>query len=162
VKPFTRASIPESEIQIVLEDVFRKWVTGDALMRKQFPAADARAARGAISAYLREEAKVPVYKNDRYQVQVRAVGDDWVSLSIKRNDRQPIHDWRDLQEIKNKLIGPECEGFELYPSESRKVDTANQYFLFVCTDETFRVPVGFNERMVSERPLGKSVNRPFA
>ena len=90
-------------------------------------------------------------KNNLYQVSVRSISPDWVSLSIKRIDRKPIHDWRDLQEVKNKLIGPECEGFELYPSESRKVDTANQYFLFVCTDKSFRIPVGF-----------KSVNRPFA
>jgi hypothetical protein len=37
-----------------------------------------------------------------------------------------VHDWRDLQRIKNQLVGPECEAVELYPAESRKVDTANQ------------------------------------
>src|SRR5215471_20904261 len=30
-------------------------------------------------------------------------------LSVKRRDKQPIHDWRDLQEVKNQLCGPECE-----------------------------------------------------
>ena len=28
--------------------------------------------------------------------------------------------------IKNLIVGPEHEGFEIYPAESRLVDTANQ------------------------------------
>src|SRR5580704_308381 len=48
-------------------------------------------------------------------------------LSIKRRDKEPIHDWRDLQEIKNQICGPEFEAIEIYPAEDRKVDSANQY-----------------------------------
>jgi hypothetical protein len=58
-------------------------------------------------------------------------------LSIKRRDREVIRDWRELQAIKNAIVGPEHEGFELYPAESRLVDTANQFHLFVFMDRRF-------------------------
>ena len=66
-------------------------------------------------------------------------------LSIKRNDRLPIHDWRDLQEIKNMIIGPEYEAVELYPAEDRVVDEANQFHLFVMGDPLFRWDFGYSE-----------------
>lgn len=96
-----------------------------------------------------------VYMNDRYQVNAQTldtpfggfVGDvTW--LSIKRRDKAPVHDWRDLQAIKNLIVGPEHEGFEIYPAESRLVDTANQYHLWVFLDPKVRLPVGFREREV--------------
>ena len=70
-------------------------------------------------------------------------------LSIKRRDREVIRDWRDLQAIKNAIVGPEHEGFELYPAESRLVDTANQFHLFVFMDRRVRMPVGFVDREVT-------------
>jgi hypothetical protein len=70
-------------------------------------------------------------------------------LSIKRRDREVIRDWRELQAIKNAILGPEHEGFELYPAESRLVDTANQFHLFVFMDTKVRMPVGFGEREVT-------------
>jgi hypothetical protein len=94
--------------------------------------------------------------NDTYQVAVMRVGcpfgaglGDLVHLSIKRRDKAPIHDWRELQAIKNELVGPECEGMELYPAESRLVDTANQYHLRVFVDPATRFPLGFQERLVT-------------
>lgn len=102
-----------------------------------------------------------VYRNETHQVVVADCG-SMVHLSIKRIDREVIHDWRDLQEIKNALVGPECEGLELYPAESRLVDCANQYHLWVFKQPGRRIPVGFNEgRMVSEESRGKSKQRPF-
>lgn len=97
-----------------------------------------------------------IYMNDRYQVNVEVLGapfgegtSDILWLSIKRRDRQPIHDWRDLQQIKNMIVGEQHEGFEVYPAEARKVDTANQYHLWVFCDSKVRLPVGFLERDVS-------------
>ena len=92
-----------------------------------------------------------VWRNSRYQVLVRKVGNEakgegWpetIWLSIKRRDKEPIHDWRDLQRIKNDLVGPEHEAVELYPAESRVVDTANQYHLWVFADPKVRVPLGW-------------------
>lgn len=90
--------------------------------------------------------KERVFLNDRYQVNVRETEFPGVGpmahLSIKRRDKEPIHDWRDLQEIKNALVGPECEGVELYPAESRLIDEANQFHLFVFTDPKIRFPIG--------------------
>lgn len=96
-----------------------------------------------------------VYMNARYQVNVLPVPmpfgpacGDVAWLSIKRRDRAAIHDWRALQEIKNRIVGPDHEGFEVYPAESRLVDTANQYHLWVFLDSKVRLPVGFREREV--------------
>jgi hypothetical protein len=109
-----------------------------------------------------------VWVNDVYQVAIRpadAYSSDWpsmVHLSIKRLDRLPIHDWRDLQAIKNELVGPEHEALELYPAESRCVDSANQFHLWVCRDPTIRFPFGFPGRYVSDTDLlGKSKQRPL-
>jgi len=90
-----------------------------------------------------------VYVNDRYQVNVREaeVSDGWpamVHLSIKRRDKEPIHDWRDLQTIKNMIVGPEHEAVELYPRESRVVDTVNQYHLWVVKEPGKSFPFGFD------------------
>lgn len=111
------------------------------------------------------------YRDDTYQVNVEEVpapfgpeNGDVIWLSIKRIDREAFHDWRILQEIKNSLVGPENEGFEIYPAESRLVDTANQYHLFVFKDPKVRLPVGYRERLVMDetrRPGQKSKQRPF-
>lgn len=84
-----------------------------------------------------------------------------IHLSIKRIDRNPIHDWRDLQRIKNAIVGEENEAFELYPAESRLVDTANQYHLWAFTDKRVRIPCGFTSRLVSEEQIGSAQQRPF-
>ena len=86
--------------------------------------------------------------NDTYSVG-RFDDGDTIHLSIKRRDIQPIHDWRDMQEIKNLLVGEENEGMEIYPAESRRVDSANQYHIWCAKDPKYRIPIGFNEgRMV--------------
>jgi len=107
--------------------------------------------------------------NSRYQVNVRTSPFpppgwpcDIIHLSVKRRDKLPIHDWRDLQRIKNELVGPDNEAVEIYPAESRLVDTANQYHLWVFADPAIRLPFGFNQRLVSgEDGLSGSKQRPF-
>lgn len=96
-----------------------------------------------------------IYMNDRYQVNLEIVrapfgheNGDMFWLSIKRRDRAPVHDWRELQQIKNMIVGNEHEAFEVYPAESRLVDTANQYHLWVFMDPTVRMPVGYKKREV--------------
>lgn len=68
-------------------------------------------------------------------------------LSIRHVNRARILTWREMQCIKNAICGPEREGFEIYPSESRLVDTCNQYHLWVLP-EGLNIPVGFREREV--------------
>lgn len=93
-----------------------------------------------------------VFLNDTYQVNINLVPQGnfpaLIWLSVKRRDRAAIHDWRDLQTIKNMLVGPEHEAVELYPAESRLVDTANQYHLYCLTTTGQRFPFGFKQRLV--------------
>lgn len=111
-------------------------------------------------AQLERMSKEVVWINNRYQVNVFEM-EDLVHLSIKRRDKVPIHDWRELQEIKNRLVGPENEGVELYPAESRVVDMANQYHLWVFKDPTTRIPFGFNDgRHIMDNPPGNAKQRP--
>lgn len=115
-------------------------------------------ARAAVA----EMRAARVYRNDLYEVAINDLGSDILHLSIKRLDREPIHDWRDLQRIKNELVGPECEAVEVYPAESRLVDTANQYHLWACSNPAYRFPIGFNHgREVTNTPGGKAKQRPI-
>lgn len=116
-----------------------------------------------------------VFMNDLYQVNVRKVEmpfgptkGDMLHLSIKRRDKQSIHDWRHLQQIKNMVVGPECEAMELYPAESRLVDTANQYHLWVFVSSDVRFPIGWHQRLVltpeeleAQGDAPNAVQRPF-
>ena len=106
---------------------------------------------------------VGVFINDLYQVSMYEADNDaepmaW--LVIRRRDSEPIHDWRPLQLIKNQLCGPEREGFELFPAESRLVDTSNQYHIFVLPAGQ-RMPFGYVERDISDVSCGKNKQRPF-
>jgi hypothetical protein len=116
-----------------------------------------------------------VWMNSRYQVNVRyhwpldANGREIyneeqkvTALSIKRLDKEAVRDWREFQRIKNEILGPEVEGFELFPAESRLVDTANQYWIWCfsagCSPFT---QIGFKERLVMEGNTFGSKQRDF-
>jgi hypothetical protein len=71
-----------------------------------------------------------VWRNDTYRVEV-AANRGYLHLDISRHDGQPIVDRREFQQIKNAFAGPEHEAVQLFPSEKRLVDTANQYHLWV-------------------------------
>lgn len=94
-----------------------------------------------------------VARNTLYTVIVRRLTSnteawpDMIWLSIKRNDRGTVRDWRHLQRIKDELVGAEYEGMEMYPAAERLVDTSNQYHLFVVDDPTFRWPWGYRNRL---------------
>lgn len=99
-----------------------------------------------------------VWMNNHYQVNAREIdaataatglgleGMTW--LSIKRLDKLPVRDWRDLQRIKNEICGREREAVEIYPAESRLVDAANQFHLWVMPRGQ-QLPFGFTTRDVS-------------
>jgi hypothetical protein len=91
------------------------------------------------------------------------VMDGWVTLSIKRKDRQAECDWRIFMRIKNELVGEDREAFQLFPSMGRVVDTANQYFLFVIP-KGFVIAAGQIEQEVSDSERAATigaVQRPF-
>ena len=136
-------------------------------LRKDHPNFSAATLKRMLKAMEREK----LYRNDLYQV---AINKDpphgfaglvvW-ELSIKRTDKEPILDWRDIQTIKNQLCGEEAEMFQLFPAESRLVDTANQYYFFALmkgpTGRFPRLPVGWTVRTVSEDTPGMGKQRPF-
>jgi hypothetical protein len=91
------------------------------------------------------------WANSHYLVYVRPVRSedpdvpDGVHLSIRTVENDTRHDWREFQRIKNELCGPEWEAVELYPADSRAIDTSNHYHLFAFP---FRLPFGFETRYV--------------
>jgi len=91
------------------------------------------------------------WRNDLYQVQVRKFFNEvfdaeMLHLNIRRIDGAAIFDWRHRQWIKNELVGDECEAFEVYPAESRLVDTSNKYHLWAFTDPKLRLPVSVQQQ----------------
>src|SRR4051812_15134474 len=92
-----------------------------------------------------------LYGNDRYTATVSDVPNTKdpsappaMCIGIHSHTRSAVgaHDWRHLQRIKNDIAGPEREAIELYPAESRLMDTANEFWLWVAP-EGWEVPWGF-------------------
>jgi hypothetical protein len=136
--------------------------------RKQLIAGGYSITYAQLKAEAKIDAGAEIYRNDVYQVIVKdaheanmalneAAPPAWY-LSIKRIDQEPICSWRDIQEIKNQLVGPDHEGIMLYPSEKRVMDTANQYHLFILKDVEQLIPYGFNcgRHVVDETPLDRA------
>ena len=93
-----------------------------------------------------------IYGNEIYTVELRRQP-PFIHVSIQRNDGQPCFNWRDFQQIKNELVGPENEAFEIFPAESRLVDSSHRYHLWAYEDSHCRIPVGFTNRFVTDEPL---------
>lgn len=120
--------------------------------------------------YYHEMFDCDTYENDIYIVMVfRGKQADWqihdkelkgqmTYISIKNRDKTSIHDWRHLQQIKNELVGVDCEAVEIYPNEDRLVDTANQYHLFVFPKD-YKIPFGWNTRSVIKEELKGGYNK---
>ena len=113
-----------------------------------------------------QDAGANLFRNSTYQVDMRKVDPipgypEITWLSIKRIDKAPVGEerFRDFQEIKNALVGEEAEAVELYPAETRLVDTCNQYHLWVVNGLQF--PFGFSERQVSYVDVGGSMQKPL-
>lgn len=70
-------------------------------------------------------------------------------LAIRNYDRSPRHCWADFQRIKNEILGPEQEVVELYPAESRLLNTENTYHLWGMEGR----PSGFGFACPSQRLL---------
>lgn len=97
--------------------------------------------------------RIDVWANDRYVacVERRDTGPasgTVRSVSVHRRDRKPIRDWRHMQAIKNDICGYETEAVELFPADSRLMDTSNEYWLWVLPPGQ-QFEIGFTERHVS-------------
>jgi len=85
------------------------------------------------------------YSNRLYAATVRQFDDGWplgggpwAQIGVYCPDGEPRHDWRELQCIKNDIVGPEWEGIELFPAESRLLDPSNYYLLYCAP----KIPIG--------------------
>jgi hypothetical protein len=162
LKKFQKVEMPREEILKSAEALVERWKRGDI----QIPVSNENAARAYLQELSLRDSRnfYECYINNLYQVAVYDRENpevDMVHLSIKRRDRETMHDWRDLQEIKNMLVGPENEAVEIYPAESRRVDAANQYHLWVFKDTKFRLPFGFNSRFVTSEAIQGGLQRPL-
>ena len=110
--------------------------------------------------YINNKYQVNVYKNEKadFMVLQENLKGKMTYLSIKRLDKQSIHDWRELMDIKNELTSPEQEAVEIYPAEWRRVDTANQYHLFVFPKD-FPPAFGYLERLVDTTERKGAINK---
>ena len=116
---------------------------------------------GLIKKLLTEILNEEVWANNLYECNVRKIPDaklknDIIHLSIKNYDRNTDIPWQHKQWIKNEVLGREYEGLELFPAESRMINTANQYHIW-CLPKGIVVPIGwFEGRVVSnQQPLGR-------
>lgn len=139
------------------EDVLKLRDRLIARWRSVHPAADTELPSTGLSPLIRQEEWVKketadpdeAWFNDVYYITVRRHERDavfgtrggMIQLGIASHDGTARHDWRDFQAIKNQLCGPECEGFELYPAESRLLDPSNYYTIW-CFPGLRRLKVG--------------------
>jgi len=82
-------------------------------------------------------------------------------LGITHVSETARHDWRDLQRVKNDLVGEEWEGVELYPSESRLVDPSNRFYLWCCPPGVFTWGLPTAGRRVLTMAQSIAPQRPF-
>lgn len=93
---------------------------------------------------------VDIYANNLYTCIRRDKEPLITCLSVKRNDKTPIHNWSHLQQIKNDVCGEDREAIELYPAMSRIVDCENQYHLWVLPVGHI-IDMGFKNRLVKTK-----------
>jgi hypothetical protein len=150
--PFHRVSVDMHSLEVARNDLLSRpceFFTG--IFKGQVPTPQQKLM--LIEESMHRLATTPIFQNDIYTVQVEA-GTPFVHLHIRRNDWGPCKDWRDFQLIKNYFVGTENEAVELFPAESRLVDTSNVYHLWVHADPRFRFPLGLAHRLVTQQPIG--------
>jgi hypothetical protein len=112
-----------------------------------------------------------LFLNSRYQVAIKGPEHHTpfgkvFEMSLKRLDKEPIYDWRDIQRIKNELFGADATAVQVFPPEKHLVDT-NQYYFYILPQYEF--PFGFKERVLNNRAVvpnavggpSPSCQRPF-
>ncbi len=71
-----------------------------------------------------------VWQNDEYAAVLRTRSDGLPSITVSRHDREPFPDAKHLRSIKNEILGAEREGCELFPAESRLMDSSIERHLW--------------------------------
>lgn len=97
-------------------------------------------------------------KERKYVVMTRQIETEWglvTHATIRNRDNTDIP-WMEKQKIKNELFGRESVAIEVFPVESRLINQANSYHLWVLP-EAFSLPFGIHEK---DNP-GKYIPRPL-
>lgn len=68
-------------------------------------------------------------KTPKYIVYMSRPG-KFTHMRVKRWDKQPVHNYMDLQEIKNTLMGKNATAIEVYPPDDDFVNGSNTYHLW--------------------------------
>jgi len=99
--------------------------------------------------YVNDIYQVAVYRNEEADelVHVEELKGRCTWLSIKRRDKRPVNNWQDMQTIKNRLVGVDCDAIQIFPAESRMINMANQYHLIVLPSDAW-LPFGWGFRSV--------------
>jgi hypothetical protein len=115
-----------------------------------------------IEEKVRHTATWDIFRNNLYLVVIESTS-PLIHLCIRRHDGQPCTDWNHLQQIKTELVGPEHEAVELFPAESRLINTTNEYHLWAHPKAGYRFPFGFSwNRFVTDKPLSATGAIPDA
>ncbi len=81
------------------------------------------------------------YENNRYIVMIddnAQLTNDVIAIKamVQRLDDTPIFNhWREMQNIKNEIFGPEVTAIEYYPAESNLLDDKNIYWLWILPED---------------------------
>jgi hypothetical protein len=59
-------------------------------------------------------------------------------LRISRKDKKPVHNWMDIQQIKNDILGVDVIAIEIYPKQAEFINGSNTYHIW--TWEGISVP----------------------
>lgn len=107
-----------------------------------------------------------LYETAEYLVQLIKAGHDHLSgalstftLVISRKDETPVSDWRDVQEIKNRMVGRDVDAVEIFPAASRGYDYRNRTVLFCYVGGSEpgntppRLPFGARQRIVTNQSI---------
>lgn len=159
---FAKASTDKEELEALTREMLAKKMPGITEEEIEHAIKESQSATTWLGGF-EDETGRHSFQVAVYPPELNNKTDVWpemVHLSIKRTDREPIHDWRELQAVKNAIVGPDHDAVELYPAESRRVDGANQYHLWVLADASVSFPFGFFERLVDyDDPVGGGKQR---
>lgn len=65
-----------------------------------------------------------------YEILLVVLAGGWKHLKVHRRDDKPIHNYMDMQEIKNQCLGKDAVAIEIYPKAGDFKDGSHTYHLW--------------------------------
>ena len=104
-----------------------------------------------------EDCMVIVRTGEKCKGMIHGPTEEWnercMWISFRKRDNSTMISWQQKQRIKNHFAGEDREAIEIFPSEHRLMDTANQYHLWVLPageQIPFGWTTGFTEKVKKE------------